>query len=85
MEQIIKLKYFNPVLKIGLTNWKIVYLLEPVIKQLYPEVDKGRLVYRARGSGRRISYNSIKSGLVKKESIIKEEVPDWLNPAKYKN
>lgn len=76
--QKLQLKYINKELKVGMVDWKQVYLLHPKVIQLKPEVDKGRLVYRAKGASRRISYAQIKKGLVKENVWIKEEVPDWL-------
>ena len=61
-----------------MVNWKQVYLLHPVVTPLRPEVDKGRLVYRAKGSSKRISYTQIKKDLLKKVYWIKVKVPDWL-------
>ena len=39
---------------------------------------QGRLVYRAKGAAKRISYARIKKGLVKTSRTIVEEVPSWL-------
>ncbi|MBD0278005.1 MAG: hypothetical protein ICV81_08590 [Flavisolibacter sp.] len=77
MEQKVKLNYINIQLQIGMVNWKQVYLLYPQVTPLMPEVDKGRLVYRAKGSAKRISYAQIKRGLKKKIVWIKEDVPEW--------
>jgi len=77
MVQTVKLKLINEKLHIGMVNWREVYIYSPKQIKLTPEVDRGRLVYRAKGSKRRISYKAIKKGLIKKEYLIKEEVPDW--------
>ena len=79
MEQKIKFTYINPRHNIGLINWRQVYLLHPQIQTLIPEVNKGRLMYRVKGSTKRISYAQIKKGLQKKDYWIKEEVPSWLD------
>jgi hypothetical protein len=79
MEQKIKLIYINPRLQIGMVNWRQVYLLHSQINALIPEVNKGRLLYRLKGSTKRISYAQIKKGLQKKEYWIKEEVPSWFD------
>ena len=76
MVQIIRLKYFNKLLKIGFSNWKTVYLLGNNPVRLYPEVHRGKLVYRVHGSHKRISYQQIKNGLRKQEFCIKEIIPD---------
>ena len=78
MEQEIILKYFNERLNIAMSDWKIVYLLDRSPAQLFPEVERGRLVYRAKGSVKRISYATIKKGLVRKQVIIKEQLPEWI-------
>ena len=79
MEQKIKLAYINTRLHIGLINWRQVYLLYPQILELIPEVGKGRLVNRAKGSTKRISYAEIKKGLQKKNYEIRLNVPSWLD------
>ncbi len=81
MLQEIRIKYFNETLQIGVVNWREVYLLKPRLEKLFVEVDKGRLVYRAKGSARRISYKLLKKGLKKKSFAVFEEVPDWLYPS----
>jgi hypothetical protein len=78
MQQEIKLNFFNEELKIGLASWREAYQLFPVVKQLNLETYKGRIIYRLKGSSKRISYNRMKKGLVKKSLIIKIEVPDWI-------
>lgn len=78
MLQEIKLRYFNESLQIGMVNWRDVYLLKPRIIKLNVEVDEGRLVYRATGSNRRISYQRLKKGLRKKSFSIFDEIPNWL-------
>ena len=82
MEQKLKLKYINMQLQIGMANWREVYLLFPKVTALLPEVERGRLIYRAKGSYKRISYAQIKKGLIKKHYWIIQEVPDWLLLAK---
>jgi hypothetical protein len=61
-----------------MVSWREVYLLSPQLIKLCAEVDKGRLVYRAKGSDKRISYPQIKSGLVKTTIKIIEDVPSWI-------
>ena len=78
MEQRIQLKYINHVLQIGIASWREAYLLYPTIVPLNIEVDRGRLVYRARGSTKRISCKRVKKGLVRTSAWIAQQVPDWL-------
>ena len=61
-----------------MVNWREVYLLKPRIIKLNVEVDEGRLVYRAIGSNKRISYKMIKKGLKKRSFSIFEEMPNRL-------
>lgn len=75
MQQAIKLKYVNNKLNIGMVSWREIYLLSPQLIKLYAEVDKGRLVYRAKRSDKRISYLQIKNGLVKTTMKVIENVP----------
>ncbi|HUP12971.1 MAG TPA: hypothetical protein VM187_12180, partial [Niastella sp.] len=71
-------RYTNPDLNIGLNNWREVYLLEPAPLQLFPEVYRGKLMYRAKGSHNRIPYNKIKDGLLRRAAYLETDVPDWL-------
>jgi hypothetical protein len=77
MVQTIKLKLINEELQIGLVNWREVYIFFPEVIQLIPEADRGRLVYRPKGSKKRISYLRIKKGLIKKNYSIQIDFPDW--------
>ena len=75
MEQKIHFRYFNSQLNIGMFDWKTVYLLKPTLLRLFPEVYKGRLVYRIPGSSIRLSYHKIKRQLIKKPFFIIEHIP----------
>jgi hypothetical protein len=61
-----------------MVNWREVYLLKPYVTRLNVEVDEGRLVYRATGAAKRISYKTVKKGLKKKAFSIFEQTPAWL-------
>ena len=74
----IELKYINERLQIGMVDIKEVYQLSPGFTQLCPEVYRGKLVYRAKGSSKRISYDEIKKGLIRRKQIIEQELPGWL-------
>ena len=78
MEQKIKLKYYNPRLNIGMASIRQVYLLSPILIDLQAEVYRGKLVYRQKGSSKRISYDQVKQGLVQKDFTVSVEVPNWL-------
>lgn len=75
MEEVVYARFYNPELNIALKDWREVYLLTSAPQQLLPEVHRGKLVYRARGSGKRISYERIKKGLVKKACTIWLRLP----------
>jgi hypothetical protein len=74
MEQVV-LKYWNERLHIALGDWRTIYLLEKGLVSLIPEVYKGTLVYRAKGSSRRYSYKEIKKGIVKRKLVINIHLP----------
>lgn len=75
MEQKIQLTYVDLQLQIGLKDWRTVYLLHPKVIPLIPEVYKGNLVYRAKGSAKRIPDAQIKAGLTKRKITVKVQVP----------
>jgi hypothetical protein len=75
MEQIVRIQYVNEALQIGLVNWRQAWLLSTKPpQQLYTEVYKGKLVFRIPGTSRRISYQRIKKGLIKRQVIIQQEL-----------
>ena len=78
MTKRIELKYVNDRINIGMVDVKEVYCLFPEITKLQPEVFRGKLVYRAKGSSQRVSYLQLKKGLVKRRLVIEVQVPDWL-------
>lgn len=67
----IQLKYYHPVYKVALSNWKYVYQMPEGIL-MYKEVFQGSLYYRCPGSGKRFRYQQIKKGLILKTTIIDE-------------
>lgn len=69
----IKIKYWNEVLQIGMADWKSVYQF-PERELMIKEIHQGNLYYRSPGSNQRISYRQLKKGLQKKEIIIYEEL-----------
>lgn len=79
MKSKIHFRYYNQRLNLGMVDVKQVYQLNPQPTLLNLEVYRGKLVYRASGSSRRISYDQLKKGLVKKSFVMEEEVPDWFS------
>lgn len=70
MEQVIICKYWNPDLQIAFYSWQQVYLIDKKQKEVKPEFYKGNLVYRIPGSYKRISYTSIKKGIIRKNISV---------------
>lgn len=68
----IRINYIHPFLHIGMADVKNVWLLEPAPVKLSVAVHQGNLVYRLPISGNRISYRTLKKGLVKRTLIIKQ-------------
>ncbi|RYZ47919.1 MAG: hypothetical protein EOP49_19980 [Sphingobacteriales bacterium] len=87
MKHRIHFRYYNPRLQLAMVDIRQVYQLQPVLLPLNAEVYRGKLVYRAKGSSKRISYDQVKRGLVKQGFVLEETVPDWLTigPPKKKN
>lgn len=65
MAAFLTLKYYHPVLNIGMHDIKNVWLLQSPPVQLQPVLHRGALYYRLPISGKRISYQQLKKGLVK--------------------
>lgn len=78
MKEVIQFRYFNERLQIGMVDIKQVYLLVPELTSLNLEVYRGKLVYRAKGSAKRISYDQVKKGLRKTNKTVERDVPKWL-------
>lgn len=72
----IDIKYYHPGLFIGLEDvrnaWYLPKNLPPV--KLNTIMYQGLLTYRFPPSGKRVSYRSLKKGLIKKTIIIKQPV-----------
>jgi hypothetical protein len=72
MKFLIEIKYLHPEFNIGLENIRSAWLLSdtnhPV--ELKTIIHQGLLSYRLPVSGRRISYRTLKKGLIKKKIII---------------
>jgi hypothetical protein len=70
----ITIRYYNPELKIGLQDVRNAWLLSEQPIKLSCAFHQGKLIYRIPVSQKRISYRTLKKGLVKKEIIIKQPV-----------
>jgi len=60
-----------------MTDVKRVYQLSPSLAPLLPEVHQGKLLYQAKSSTKRISYDQLKQVLVKQLQIVEQVVPNW--------
>lgn len=67
----VRLQYFHPELNIGMLDIRNAWLLDKEPVKLITSVHRGNLVFRVPKSGKRISYNFIKKGFIKKLVIIK--------------
>ena len=72
MKFFIEIKYYHPALKIGLENireaWLLTDLKHPI--ELKTNIHQGNLYFRLPGSGKRISYRTLRKGLIKKNIKI---------------
>lgn len=72
MYEKIYLKYIHPFLNLGMEDIKNVWLLSDKPVKLQTRVHRGSLVYRMPFSGKRISYKTLKKGLIKKTVILRQ-------------
>jgi hypothetical protein len=69
------IKYFHPVYNIGLQDIRNAWLLEKEPVKLKTTIYRGNLIFRFPVSGKRISYASLKKGLIKKKIILRLPFP----------
>ena len=69
------LKHFHPSLNIGVEDIRNVWILGDPPVRLSVSLHRGLLAYRLPGSRKRISYRTLKKGLIKKKIIIRQPVP----------
>lgn len=73
MQFTISIKYFHPILQIGLEDVRNAWLFSDNDKTPVPlktVIHQGHLHYRLPISGKRISYRSLKKGLIRKSIIV---------------
>jgi hypothetical protein len=70
----ITIRYYNPELKIGLQDVRNAWLMTEQPIKLSASLHQGGLVYRIPVSQKRISYRTLKRGLIKKQIIIRQPV-----------
>jgi hypothetical protein len=66
------IKYFHPGYNIGLQDIRNAWLLGRSPVKLKTTTYRGNLIFRVPGSGKRISYLTLKKGLVKKTIVIRQ-------------
>ena len=72
MYEEIQLNYFHPILKIGVEDVRNVWLLGDSPVKLTTCIHRGALVFRWPVSGKRVSYKTLKKGLIKKNIVFKK-------------
>jgi hypothetical protein len=70
----IEIQFYHPVLKIGLQDIRNAWMITDKPFKLTTALHRGRLSFRIPGSGKRISYLTLKKGLIKKRIIIRQPV-----------
>ncbi len=68
----IQLKYFHPTLNLGVEDIRNVWLLTDRPVKLTTCIHRGALVFRWPVSGKRVSYKTLKKGLIKKNIVLKK-------------
>ncbi len=69
LEEIV-ISHFHPVYNIGLQDIRNAWLLNKPPVKLTTTTYRGSPIFRIPGSGKRISYRTLKKGLVKKTIVI---------------
>lgn len=67
----INIKYIHPNLNLGFEDIRNVWLLSTTPIKLSTHIHQGNLVFRLPGSGKHISYKTLKRGLIKKQLVIR--------------
>jgi hypothetical protein len=67
-------RYYNPLLKLALNDWREVYLLANPPGLLKTETHRSSLVYRFPKTGKRISYKKVKQGLIRQGVVLQLQV-----------
>jgi hypothetical protein len=67
----VTIKYFHPEYNIGLQDIRNAWLLEKKPVKLKTTIYRGSLIFRIPRSGKRLSYLSLKKGLIKKTIVLR--------------
>ena len=71
MYEEIQVKYVHPALQLGVEQIRNVWLLAAEPVKLTTCIHRGTLAFRLPVSGKRISYKTLKKGLIRKQLIIR--------------
>jgi hypothetical protein len=71
MFETIHIRYFHPAYNIGMADIRNVWLLNEQPVRINAALHRGALVFRLPG-GKRVSYRSLKKGLIKKKIILRQ-------------
>jgi hypothetical protein len=72
-EEII-IRYFHPAYNLGLQDIRTAWLLNTPPVKLKTSLYRGNLIFRLPVSGKRISYRTLKKGLVKTTIILRQHI-----------
>jgi hypothetical protein len=67
-----KIKYLHPGLNLGMQDIRNVWVLTTVPEKLSTGIHQGNLIFRFPLSGKRISYKTLRKGLLKKQIVIRK-------------
>jgi hypothetical protein len=68
----ISIKYINRALNLGIEDVRNVWLLSATPVKLTTNIHQGGLIFRLPVFGKRISYKTLKRGLIKKQLAIRK-------------
>jgi hypothetical protein len=72
MYEEIEIKYVHPALGLAVQDVRNIWLLNPVPIKLTTTLHRGSLSFRIPKSGKRISYKTLKRGLIRQRIIIRK-------------
>jgi hypothetical protein len=68
------IRYFHPVYNIGLLDVRNAWMLNKQAVKLTTTTYRGNLIFRIPVSGKRISYRTLKKGLIKKTIVLRQPI-----------
>jgi hypothetical protein len=73
MYEEIEIKYVHPELGLAVQDIRNIWLLNPLPVKLVTTLHRGSLSFRMPVSGKRISYKTLKKGLIRQRIIIRKQ------------